>query len=136
VQEYVEAGVVRIVYRDFPLEIHPSAPLAAVASRCAANQGAFWPMYELLFATHGTQWGGAPERDRPVMLEFASQLGLDSLAFTSCLNDPATEQAVRDETTQAARLGVNSTPNFFVNNQLLRGALPYETFRNLIEQLR
>jgi protein-disulfide isomerase len=127
---------VRIVYRDFPLDIHPSAPLAAAASRCAANQGAFWPMYEQLFATHGTQWGGVPDRDRSIMSEFAVQLGLDSNAFEVCLNDPATEQAVRDEAAQAARLGINSTPNFFVNGQLIRGALPYESFRNLIEQLR
>jgi protein-disulfide isomerase len=128
--------VLRIVYRDFPLDIHPSAPLSAAASRCAADQGQFWPMYELLFATHGVRWGGAPERDRPVMAELAAELGLDLAGFTQCLDDPATAQAVLDEASQAAQLGVNSTPNFYINGQLLRGALPYTTFRNLIEQLR
>ncbi len=93
-------------------------------------------MYEQLFATHGLRWGGAPERDRPVMSELAGELSLDIARFNTCLDDPATAQAVRDEASQAAQLGINSTPNFIVNGQLLRGALPYTTFRNLIEQLR
>jgi protein-disulfide isomerase len=121
--------------RDFPLtDIHPSALPAAVAARCAADQGQFWPMYERLFATHTVEWGGVPNRDRDVFIEFAGELGLEPVAFSACLNDPASEQAVLAESNAAARLGVNSTPNFFVNGQLLRGALPFRVFEDLIQQ--
>lgn len=106
--------------------------LAAVASRCAAEEGQFWPMSERLFASHRIEWGGVPNRDHDVFVEFASELGLDSAAFTACLDDPAGIQAVRDEMQLAARLGVNSTPNFLVNGQLLRGALPLRAFEDLI----
>ncbi len=121
--------------RDFPLsDIHPSALPAAVAARCAADQGQFWPMYERLFETHTVEWGGVPNRDRDVFVEFAGELGLETGAFSACLNDPANEQAVLAESNAAARLGVNSTPNFFVNGQLLRGALPFRVFEDLIQQ--
>lgn len=125
----------RFVVRDFPLtDIHPSALPAAVAARCAADQGQFWPMYERLFATHTVEWGGVPNRDRDVFVEFAAELGLAVEPFTSCLNDPANEQAVLAESNAAQRLGVNSTPNFLVNGQLLRGALPFRVFEDLIQQ--
>jgi protein-disulfide isomerase len=128
---------VRFVVRDFPLtDIHPSALPAAVAARCAAREGQFWPMYERLFATHSVEWGGVPNRDRDVFIEFAGELGLDGASFTACLDDPANTQAVLDEAGTAQQaFGVNSTPNFLVNDQLLRGALPFRVFEDLIRQL-
>lgn len=135
ISRFVETGVVRFVVRDFPLEdIHRSAILAAAAARCAADQGQFWPMHERLFETHQVEWGGVPRRDRDVFIEFAGDLGLDREAFTACLDNPATIQAIRDEQAAAAQLGINSTPNFLVNGQLLRGALPLRVFEDLIEQ--
>jgi protein-disulfide isomerase len=135
-KQYVDAGVVRIVARDYPLtQIHPSALIAAVAGRCAAVQGKFWPMYETLFSTHGVEWGGVPKRDHDVLIELAGTTGLDKAAFTRCLDDPATEQAVLDEAAAAGQLGVNSTPNFLINGQLVRGALPFASFDRLIKQL-
>ena len=127
----------RFVVRDFPLiDIHPSALSAAVAARCAATEGQFWPMYERLFTTHSVEWGGVPNRDREVFIEFAGELGLDNAAFVACLDDPANTQAVLAEAGAAQQaFGINSTPNFLVNDQLLRGALPFRVFEDLIEQL-
>jgi protein-disulfide isomerase len=127
---------VRFVVRDFPLsDIHPSALPAAVAARCAADQGQFWPMYERLFETHTVEWGGVPNRDHEVFIDFAVDLGLDKSAFSACLDDPASIQAVQAEAEAAMRLGINSTPNFLVNDQLLRGALPFRAFESLIRRL-
>lgn len=135
VAQFVEAGVVRLVIRDMPLnEIHPAAQISAVAGRCAADQEQFWPMYERLFATHGIEWGGAPVRDREVFITFAAELGLDAAAFTACLDDPATTAEVVAETRAANSLGINSTPSFFVNGRLIRGALPFGAFERLIVQ--
>lgn len=134
--QYVDAGVVRLVARDFPLtQIHPSAMLGAIAGRCAADQQMFWPMYETLFTTHQQEWGGVPKRDREVMVELAGGIGIDQEAFRRCLDDPATERAVNEEQNAAAQLGVNSTPNFMINGQLIRGALPFSTFNQLIRSM-
>lgn len=131
----MDTGVVRFVARDLPLtDLHPSALAAAIAGRCAASQGQFWPMYEQLFRTHGSEWGGFPERDRALFVTFADQLGLDVARFQQCADDPATEQAVVAEASAIARLGINVTPTFFVNGQQLRGAQPFRAFEALIEQ--
>jgi predicted DsbA family dithiol-disulfide isomerase len=123
------------VVRDFPLTIHASAPLAAVAAACAADQGAFWEYSDQLFATHQVDWGGVPNRDQPVMLEMAAELGLDAEQFAACMSDPAVAQRVTDETNRAAQIGINSTPNFIVGDRLLRGAVPFSQFEALIEEL-
>ncbi|EFO81234.1 DSBA oxidoreductase [Oscillochloris trichoides DG-6] len=135
ITEYVETGKVRLVARDFPLEIHASAMLAAVAGHCAAAQQNFWPMYETLFETHQVEWGGVPKRDRETLIDLATQIGIEPVAFTACLDDPATEQAVQAEMQAAMQLGINSTPNFMVNGTLLRGSLPIGSFRQLIDSL-
>jgi protein-disulfide isomerase len=133
IEQYVETGVVRLVVRDFPLvDIHPSALLGSTASLCAAEQGEFFAMYEMLFATHQIEWGGVPRRDRDVMIEFAAGLNLDETAFVACLDDPASEQQIMDEMQAAMQLGINSTPNFLVNGRLLRGAQPFRVFEDLI----
>ncbi|NTV62161.1 MAG: thioredoxin domain-containing protein [Oscillochloris sp.] len=136
IADYVDKGIVRLVARDFPLsDAHPSATLAATAAHCAAAQQQFWPMYEALFSTHGVEWGGVPKRDRQAIIDLASGIGMDITAFSACLDHPATTQAVAAEVHAAAEIGVNSTPNFMVNGQLIRGALPISSFRQLIAML-
>ncbi len=136
VSEFVETGIVRLVVRDFPLSsIHPSAVLAASVTHCAAAQDRFWPVYEMLFQTHGIEWGGVPKRDRATLVELAGNLGVDTAQLNACLDDPATEAAVLAEVEAASRLGINSTPNFLINGQVVRGALPFEHFDRLIKQL-
>lgn len=76
-----------------------------------------------------------PKRDHDVMIELATKVGVEPVAFTRCLDAPATTQAVQDEAAAAGQLGVNSTPNFLVNGQLVRGALPFTNFERLIKQL-
>ncbi|WP_245860481.1 DsbA family protein [Candidatus Chloroploca asiatica] len=133
--ELVETGKVRLVVRDLPLTtIHPSALVAAVAANCAADQGQFFPMYERLFSSHQQEWGGVPQRDRVVFGEFADQLGLDGATFRACLDDPESEKAVLNEMQAALALGINSTPNFVINGQLVRGAQPYRVFEELVNQ--
>lgn len=136
VREFVETGVVRLVVRDFPLtSIHPSAVLAAGLAHCAAAQGQFWPVYEMLFQTHSVEWGGVPRRDRDVLIELAGELGVDTAQLRACLDDPETEATIIAEVETATRLGINSTPNFIINGQIVRGALPFESFASLIRRL-
>lgn len=49
-KEYIDKGLVKFYYRDFPLsQIHPGAQKAAEASRCATDQNKYWEYHDLLF---------------------------------------------------------------------------------------
>jgi protein-disulfide isomerase len=113
-------GKILLVYRDFPLPIHPLAPKAAEASHCAEDQGKYWEMHD-----------GALEVDN--LKKLAREVGLKGEDFDKCL-DSGQKKALVDEHTNAGKaLGVTGTPAFFINGHLLSGALPLDEFKAIID---
>ncbi|MCB0229190.1 MAG: thioredoxin domain-containing protein, partial [Anaerolineae bacterium] len=75
-KDYVDSGKVQLVFRDFPLSFHPNADEAAVASRCAAEQDAYWAMHDALFAGQPA-WSELPDA-KPTFIGYAGDIGLDA----------------------------------------------------------
>ena len=102
--------VVRFTYRHFPLPQHPFAQKAAEASECAAEQGKFWEMHDKMF-----------ENQENLTIDdlksYASQLGLDTAKFNSCLvgGKYATEVAL--DQSFGNSIGINATPTVFINGE-------------------
>ena len=133
VDEYVDAGIVRYVFKDFPLNsIHPQAAQAAEAARCAGDQDAFLEMHDMLFERQ-MLWGGQDAAE--AFTGFADDLGLDADAFSQCLASGKYEDAVNVDLGQGIELGVTGTPAFFINGYGVSGAQPYELFEQAIESL-
>jgi protein-disulfide isomerase len=124
--EYIDTGKVKLVYRDFPLSFHPNAQKAAEAAECAAEQGKFWEMHDLLFE-QGVQGGVTSFKS------FASQLGLDTTAFNTCLDTNAMAAEVRADMADGTAAGIRGTPGFVVNGQVISGAQPFSVFQQAIE---
>lgn len=121
-------GQIRFVYRDFPLtSIHPNAFPAAEAANCAGDQGAYWAFHDRLFSM---QLGLSQEAFR----QYAQDLELDMEGFNQCLESGKHRQEIQADFEFAARLGISSTPTFFVNGIPLVGAQPFEVFQQVIEQ--
>jgi protein-disulfide isomerase len=117
---------VRWVFRDFPLAaLHPGAPQAHEAARCAAEQGKFWEYHDVLFQ----QSAKGPER----LKQYAKDLSLDAPTFAQCLDSGKHKAAVSRDLEEGTRLGVTGTPTFFVNGRLLVGAQPLTAFQKIIE---
>jgi len=111
---YIDTGKVQLVFKDFPLSMHREALPAALAGRCAAAQGKFWPMNELLFANQDRLAGA-------LYPKLAATLALDVEAFKRCLQDPALTAAIQRDQQQASDLGVNATPGFLIGRRLPEG---------------
>jgi protein-disulfide isomerase len=125
--EFVDTGRVRVVFKDNPLtNIHPQAPKAHEAARCAGEQGAYWEMHDLLFDRQA-EWGGSSDHVT-VLKRYASELGLATDAFDACLDSSRWADAVLADTAEGTRLGVRGTPTFFIDGYPLVGAQPYQTF--------
>jgi protein-disulfide isomerase len=120
---------IRLIYRHFPLQnIHPNALHAAEASECAAEQGRFWQMHDVLFANHAAL---APEK----VSEYAGRAGLDMQAFSTCLANGHAKSAVQQDMTDGERYGVQGTPTFFVNRRVVVGEQGLErTIRQALGQ--
>lgn len=121
---------VRWVYRHFPLDqIHPEATPSAEASECIAEQkGAdgFWQFADAMFENQ-SRLGNSLYR------EVASQIGADMAQFDNCVTTRKYQDKVKADQAGGAKLGVNGTPGSFVNGTPIRGALPYENVKAIIE---
>jgi protein-disulfide isomerase len=135
-RDYIDAGLVRYSARDLPLPIHPFALPAAVAARCAGEQGRFWEYREALFVAQA-QLGTAP------YARIARELGLDVGRLEACRADGRQQAAVRAELGLAAQHGIQSTPTFVIGRvvggefqgEVVSGAQPYEFFRAKLDAL-
>ncbi len=134
-REYVETGLVRVIYKHFPIPIHKNAPLAGAVAECAGQQGKFWEMHDRLFATQG-EWSGQSD-PQSIFDELAQEIGLDMEAYQACLDDPQVMDKITSDFDAGRRVGIRGTPNFIVlkgdRGQLIPGALPYEQFKQVLD---
>lgn len=118
---------VRLVYRDFPLPNHPEAKPAALAANCADEQDQYWVYHQLLFQDLASL-------GNDLYLAYAQQAGLDVTAFSQCLSENRYLEEIEADAAYAKKMGVSSTPTFFVNGIPMIGAQPYAAFKQLIDQ--
>jgi protein-disulfide isomerase len=118
---------IRFVYRDLPLPMHPEAIPAATAAECAGVQGDYWKYHDALF---NQQYG----LSRDAYLHYASDLGLDVTAFTSCIDSQKFQSEIQADAADAARVGLTGTPSFVINGRILIGALPLSEFKAVIDE--
>jgi protein-disulfide isomerase len=120
-------GLVRWVYRDFPIpSLHPQAPKAAEAARCAGEQGKFWEFHDLLFDSQ-------TQTTTTDFKRFAERLKLDPKGFGRCLDSGKYQAAVQSDIEDGIRLGITGTPTYFINGRVLVGAAPPENFRKIVD---
>lgn len=114
-------GKVKLVFMEFPLtSIHPYAQKAAEAAECAADQGAFWDYHDQSFTAKTLTMDDLKNR--------AAGLGLDTAKFNACLDGGQKASAVSAQTSAGEQAGVQGTPAFLINGELISGALPFDDY--------
>ena len=116
----------RIVFKHFPLPMHPQAMAAHEAAQAALAQGAFWPMHDRIFA--------APKDMAPETLRgYAEALGLDLAAYDEALASDALRARVRADIADGQGAGVTGTPSFVLGGRLVTGAQPFAAMQAEVE---
>ena len=70
----------------------------------------------------------------PALKQTARGLGIDGAAFDQCLDSGKHAASVREDYQLGEKMGVNSTPTFYVNGRVLMGAQPFEAFKQIIDE--
>ncbi|MBT8493314.1 MAG: thioredoxin domain-containing protein [Deltaproteobacteria bacterium] len=117
---------VRLVYVHSPLDPEDGT-LAAEASLAAAAQGQFWRMHDRIFA-------GPRGADRALLERYAVELGLDLARFKRDLDTRAHRRTLHKHIERGNRLGVQSTPLFFVNGRPVVGARNLGVFKKVVDR--
>lgn len=116
---------VRWVYLNFPIQGHQWAETAAIAAECATRQDRFWEFADFVFQNQERLSGDFLRQEVP------AEIGLGE-AYLSCVDGRETIDEVEADLAEARRLGVQSTPTFFVNGIEILGAQPVDVFNEVI----
>ena len=135
-KKYVDTGKVRFVTRDLPLVFHAQALPAAVAARCAGDQGKYWEYRERLFAVQ-------QELGDAIYDKLAAEMSLDAKKFAACRTSGGYRTAAEADRATANALGITGTPTFLVGTvsngtftgERVTGARPLAAFEAKIEPL-
>jgi len=138
-EEYIDKGTVKLVFRDFPIQnIHPNAVPASIAAECANEQGKFKQMYHTLFEKQ-KEWNNL-ETSYAITIfnQYASEMKLDEEKFDTCIRNAKYLEEVQKDLNDGRTYGITGTPGFFIGNEKigfveLKGAQPFESFQKIID---
>lgn len=125
-------GKINFVFRNFPLSVHPNAQKAAQAAEAAAAQGKFWEMHDKLYENQ-TTWStvGDPQE---IFIGYAGDLGIDKDAFKKDINTNKYTGVINADANDGTKLGVDSTPTFFLNGNKIIGVPTYTDLKDAIDK--
>ncbi len=120
------------VFRMFPLEnTHQNALASAEAAYAAYQQGAFFQYGDLLFNKQD-EWANLQD-PTTAFADYATLLKLDVTKFKADMNSTVTKKYVQDSENEALNEGLDSTPSFFINGNLIQNPNDYAGFKQLID---
>ena len=130
-QNYIDEGLVKLAYRDFPLSFHQRAVPAAIAARCVGEQSGD----EGYFAMHDEIFENQNDLSDAALRRYAEAVGADMGQFDTCFADAdgSMEALVQQDMSDGQAAGVSGTPTVFVNGQKIVGAQPYAAFEAALE---
>jgi len=137
--EYINKGTVKLVFRDFPIQsIHPNAVPASVAAECANEQGKFEEMYDTLFEKQNEWNNQEMSKALDLFSQYASEMQLEQKEFDSCLKNGKYIEEIKKDLDDGRAYGISGTPGFFIGNERigfveLKGAQPFESFKKVID---
>jgi protein-disulfide isomerase len=130
VERYITTGKVKLVFHHL-LQLGPGSVRTAEAAECAADQGKFWPMHDMLYARQDEVFRTS-DLDT-TLVGFGRDLGLDTAAFSDCLTSHKHLAAVQAADKAAQAAGVRFRPTIDINGVRLTGALPFATYQKAID---
>jgi|SRR5580700_796318 protein-disulfide isomerase len=126
----------KLVFQNFPLEtVHKWAFLGAKYVDCIGREknDAVWKFISTVYEHQGEI---TPETAETVLKGYVKDSGADPIAVSACIAKPETEKRVRESMALGTKLGVTSTPTFFINGRKVVGFgnnTPYEVVKAMVD---
>jgi protein-disulfide isomerase len=132
-ERLIKTGRLRWRYRDFPLQQHEFARLAAHSAACADDQDKYWPQHDRIYEGQA-EW--AASRDAgDHFRDYAGEIGLDLARYDQCMKSGKFAGRIQASQEEGARAGVGSTPTLLVGGRLIQGRIDSDAIRRLVDSL-
>jgi protein-disulfide isomerase len=129
----VNTGQIRVRYIDYPLPMHKNTWDASLAAACANDQGKFWEMHDALFANQDRWNSEATSRPRGPIGDLAKSVGLDMAKYGACMDADTHRAKIQSHLAEAEKRNIGQTPTFVINGAVIPGAVPYDKFKQLVD---
>jgi protein-disulfide isomerase len=129
----INTGRLRWRYRDFPLQQHQFARLAAHSAACADEQGKYWQQHEQIYQNQ-SEWAAARDAG-PLFRKYAKTVGLDLGRYDACMKSGKYAGRIQASLNEGVQLGVSSTPTLLVGRRLYQGRLDSDAIIRLVDSL-
>jgi len=129
IEEYVNTGKVKLIFRQFP--VHATSKYPSLASKCAQEQGKFWEYHKLLFENYNAL-------EITDLKKYAVDLNLNVSQFNECFDSQKYRESIQNDLNDGQNLGVDGTPTFFIGNnetgyEKIPGVYPFSKFKEIID---
>jgi protein-disulfide isomerase len=131
-ERLIRTGRLRWRYRDFPLQQHEFARLAAHSAACADEQGKYWEQHDRIYEGQG-EWSTGDADDH--FRDYARAIGLDLARYDECMQSGKYAGRIQASVEEGAKAGVSSTPTLLVGGRLYQGRIDSDAIRRLVDSL-
>jgi protein-disulfide isomerase len=132
-ERLIRTGKLRWRYRDFPLQQHQFARLAAHSAACADEQGKYWEQHDRIYEGQG-EWAAARDAGDHFR-NYGRAIGLDLARYDDCMESAKYAGRIQASLEEGTRAGVASTPTLLVGNRLYQGRIDADAIRRLVDSL-
>ena len=132
-ERLIKTGRLRWRYRDFPLQQHQFARLAAHSAACADEQGKYWEQHDRIYEGQG-EWSASRDAGDHFR-DYARAIGLDLGRYDECMESGRYAGRIQAGYEEGVRAGVSSTPTLLVGDRLYRGRIDSDAIRRLVDSL-
>jgi protein-disulfide isomerase len=129
----IRTGRVRWRYRDFPLQQHTFARLAAHSAACADEQGKYWAQHQRIYEGQ-PEWAEAGDA-AAIFRHYAQASGLDLGQYDACMKSGKYAGRIQASYNEGVQLGVASTPTLLVSGRLYKGRFDSDAITKLVDSL-
>src|SRR5215211_5311378 len=112
-ERLINTGRLRWRYRDFPLQQHPFARVAAHSAACADEQGKYWEQHSRIYEGQ-PEWAAAGNA-APLFRKYAQSAGLDLGRYDTCMKAGKYAGRIQGDYNSGVAAGVTSTPTLLIN---------------------
>ncbi len=126
--EYIDKGLVKMIYRDNPLGFHPNAYPAALAAECVRDQlgdAGYFKMHDKIF-TEG-------DLSLSSLESYAISVGANAATYEKCVESEKFKDEILADSNDAMSANLTGTPSFIVNGTVITGAQPFAAFKQVID---
>ncbi|MBX3576374.1 MAG: DsbA family protein [Rhizobiaceae bacterium] len=127
-EQYIDTGKVRFIMREFPLDVRASGGF--MLARCS-GEDKWYAVVDLLYRTQD-KWARVQEATI-ALKSIMGMTGMSGEEVEACLKDQTLLEKINAVRDAGQAFGVESTPTFFINGELTKGALTVEQFRAIVD---